>query len=414
MASDAQARTYEAHDRAFQGRIPTPEHELLLCVAGPLAQREAHRDRAARLRQTVDVSTLIGQLQRHRLEALLGGRILALGSSPAPALVASVRRAADAGRRIAAAQELVTLGVLAALDAAEVRSVPLKGPLLAAALHGDAALRVSTDIDVLVAPEDLAAAVQVVGSLGWTPRHAWPRARMPLLHEEMGRAGTVPGVELHWRVHFYEREASAAMLRRAVKDPAAGWRLAPADELAMLILVWARDGFAGLRTPVDIAAWWDRHADATQQPVLGPFVRDHPRLRRAVVTAATILEDLVGVPARALVGDVPGLPRRSLIARRLADPLLTLSDNQGIAEVSLMDALVAPTSDLPRFLRRQVVLPADIARERFPESRSAALASAGHAVRVVRRYALAVLPAPHAETPTLAAIRAVIDGRRTA
>jgi hypothetical protein len=43
----------------------------------------------------------------------------------------------------------------------------------------------------------------------------------------------------------------------------------------------ARDGFAGLRHPTDIAAWWDAHGDEVRSPVLEPTATAHPALRRA-------------------------------------------------------------------------------------------------------------------------------------
>src|SRR4029079_8012665 len=99
------------------------------------------------------------------------------------------------------------------------------------------------------------------GAVGWRERRrgrerdTLRRARLPRLHRELFHE-TLPPLELHWRIHWYEESFAAAALARA-QPTNEGWRrLQPADELASLLLFLARDGFAGLRQTVDVAAWW--------------------------------------------------------------------------------------------------------------------------------------------------------------
>ena len=70
---------------------------------------------------------------------------------------------------------------------------------------------------------------------------------------------SLPRVELHWRVHWYERQLRRRRPRAGRVKPAAASRsqMQPLDGLVALMLFYARDGFAGLRYPADAAAWWD-------------------------------------------------------------------------------------------------------------------------------------------------------------
>ena len=217
--------------------------------------------------------------------------------------------------------ELATLRVATALEASGVPNVPLKGPLLARALHGDPGMRQSRDVDVLVERGKLELAAGALGPLGWR-REDGPAAD-PILHVRLVHDDALPDIELHWRVHWYETEFGARALARAQPDPTGVRRLCPVDDLAALMLYHARDGFAGLRHPSDIAAWWDAQEPAPS-PLVEPIVRSYPSLTRALVASATLLEGLGGRPCRrsrrasvapALGSARSGRPRQSPDAR---------------------------------------------------------------------------------------------------
>ena len=84
----------------------------------------------------------------------------------------------------------------------------MKGPLLAEAIYGDPGRRLSSDIDLLVAPEQLRSAVEVVRRLGYAaPTDYVQDSGLPLLHFGLvHERRELPPVELHWRVHWYERD----------------------------------------------------------------------------------------------------------------------------------------------------------------------------------------------------------------
>jgi hypothetical protein len=94
---------------------------------------------------------------------------------------------------------------------------------------------------------------------------------LPLLHFVLvHERGELPPVELHWRVHWYERSFARERLLPPAVDPPGDWRPAPADELAALLLFYARDGFIDLRLASDLGAWWDVHGAELSRELLGP------------------------------------------------------------------------------------------------------------------------------------------------
>jgi hypothetical protein len=140
-------------------------------------------------------------------------------------------------------------GVLRAFDQSDIRAIPLKGPFLAERLYGNAALRVSRDLDLLVCKTDLPRAEAVLGAIGFVPGTAddyhcpWHRLNATL--------------ELHHDVEnplaFDFQVASA--LQRAQPASFQGeccWRLASEDELLFLCLHAARHRFERLSLVIDL------------------------------------------------------------------------------------------------------------------------------------------------------------------
>ena len=303
-----------------------------------------------------------------------------------PPFAEAVRTETAAAARAGALLELATLRVASALEAEGIPNVPLKGPLLARALHGDAAMRVSRDIDVLVARADLWPAARALAPMGW---RAHEGDGDPVLHLVLAHEEALPEVELHWRMHWYEAQFGARALARAHAGPDGVRRLDALDEAASLLLYHARDGLAGLRHPIDAAAWWDAHGDADGPPLLAPIADAHPGLIRALGASAAVLDGLVGVPAGRLIATAP----RTWAVRRaigLANPLMEGEPQQITAEIALVDGLLAPAGERGAFLRRRALpspreLPARAAR------RPLAVARIEHVLRLARRCLLAMM-----------------------
>jgi hypothetical protein len=368
------------------------ERQVILYSAGTAAHRAAGRARARRLTGELNWLGLVGTLRSRKLLPVLGPRILELAEGRAGGeLAAAVEQALEAGRRQGAFLQLVSQRMTASLAAAGIRSAPLKGPMLGEAIYGDLGRRLSSDIDLLVSPDELEAAVEVVRGLGYdAPTDYVEDCGLPLLHSTLlHERGELPPVELHWRIHWYERSFAQDRLLPPSADALGLWRPAPADELAALLLFYARDGFIDLRQASDLSAWWDVYGAELAPGALDEPLGAYPALGRVLSVAAEVAEKIVGLPARQIIG---GLPRRGLrerVAVRLANPHPRSSQPQLYADIGLIDGLLMPLGGSRAFVRRQLFPPAQVleahARHR---SRPRARSSLGRAAGVLLRYAL--------------------------
>jgi hypothetical protein len=386
-----------AGSSGFGMGAPTPgrqtvEHELVLLLAGTQSSREARSEEAVALLGQVEPLRLSALLDRLRVKVLLGRRLLTLGHDIDPWLENEITVATEIGRQRGLGHELVTLGLLAALEHAGIRTLPLKGSSLARELYGDAGARAAGDIDVLVAPEDLSQAIAVISEKGWRWNQRVSRAaEMPLLHEALTHP-TLPRVELHWRVHWYERWFAADALARAEEPrPHQPLVMRPADGLAALILFYARDGFSGLRTAADVAAWWDSRCSGQDANVmLAEVIDSYPELAGPLRVGGQLLGSLVGLPTSRHGG-----PFRWRVAAELATPYYEPGPAQIRANTSLIDVLLAPPGGVADALRRE--------RQKVPKELERPLtigdglgvhrARFDHLLRMSRRWLLGGLPA---------------------
>jgi hypothetical protein len=366
------------------------ERQLILLSAGTAARRQAMQTRAGCLLRDVDWSRLAQMLSMRKLLTILGPRILELaGDSTSDEFVEAVERAIEAGRRHGALLQMVTLRMVAMLSDAGIPSAPLKGPLLGERIYGHAGRRLSNDIDLLVAPERLREAVEVIRGLGYgASRDHVDSSGLPQLHYVLvDEQGSLPPVELHWRVHWYERLFACERLLPAVAGKSGEWLPAPADELAALLLFYARDGFVDLRGATDLGAWWDVYGEDVHPSALAELLRRYPDLARPILAAAGAAERLVGLPARQIVGDAHNPALRERVAVRLANPNPRSSQSQLYADIGLIDGLLSPPGGLGTFARRQLLPPRDVLDQHARHSgRARARSRLGRCVGVLGRY----------------------------
>jgi hypothetical protein len=368
------------------------ERRLILLSAGTATRRRVMHERAGRLIEEVDWTALTEALRVRRLLTVLGPRILELAEGRAGNDFAqAVQQAIDAGRRHSAYLQLVSLRISAMLAEVGIRSTALKGPLMGEAIYGDPGRRLSSDIDLLVAPEHLQAAVEVVRGLGYGAPTDYvlddglPQLHFTLVHER----GELPPVELHWRIHWYERRFACERLLPAAVDPPEGWRPAPADELAALLLFYARDGFIDLRLASDLGAWWDVHGADLPPGALDELLRVYPALARVIPAAAEVAERTVGLPATQILGDAHELGPRGRMAIRLANPNPRSSRSQLYADMGLIDGLLMPKGGLGAFVRRQLLPPPEVLDQQARHGgRRQARSRLGRGAGVLARYGL--------------------------
>jgi hypothetical protein len=251
-------------------------------------------------------------------------------------------------------------------------------------------------VDLLVPPGALARAVEVVGGLGYEPpTDPTDKAGLPLLHFALGHAqGELPPIELHWRIHWYETAfAAERLLPQATASPPE-WQARAADQLAALLLYYARDGFLDLRLAADLAAWWDRFGQELAPGALAEVGSSYPALLPPIRAGALAAECVVGLPGKLLLGSSARPRSRERLAIRFADPFPRVSEKQAYAEMSLVDGLLAPPGTFGAFLQRQLVAPAE--RGGTEDASGGSLAFTGrflHRCGIFFRFAVALIGA---------------------
>ena len=147
------------------------------------------------LLRTANVNGIVPLLHRH---------LLAAGNRPVPAEVRdALRKRQAASTQAGLLLTAALVEALRALAAAGIEPIPFKGPLLAAAVYGDLGLRPFRDVDILVRPSELPAAVDVLRRIGWSvaPGQGAPATRLRCAWVSdllLARGNTL--LELHWRL----------------------------------------------------------------------------------------------------------------------------------------------------------------------------------------------------------------------
>jgi Uncharacterised nucleotidyltransferase len=340
--------------------VIAPEQELMRLLVSTGATRAARAPRLQTLAAAADGERLDQLARAQSLLPLVAARL----QEAAPGLVPDVVRERAAGitqetRHWGVAVEVVTERLAAALERSGIPAIALKGPIMARELYGDPGLRVTSDIDLLVSRTDFTRAVEILSDQGYAAESIvnWTDG-LPLFEATLQpTAPWSPIIDLHWRLHWSDDGFSADALARSVPPDGRTPRLlAPLDQLAALLMIYARDGFWGLRGAADVAAWWDRHGEDMPAGGLDARLAAHPALADSIVAAATVAERLVGVPA---ARTVPGRAAR----RRSTTRAIRLANWDGSVPPARMEAarLLADVLVSPPGLRR-----AAIARRAWP------------------------------------------------
>ena len=191
-------------------------------------------------------------------------------------------------------------------------------------------------------------------------------------------------------MHWYERRFAVDALERA--EPTASGeplRMQPLDGLIALMLFYARDGFSGLRfPPMSRRGGTFRCGDSPGRWPADVVTERYPALIAPVCVASGLLSALVGLPIRA--GESPF---RWRVAEGLASPFLDGGGRQAEANAGLTDLLLAPPRSAGDAMRRVLHNAPSDPFGPAGTMTEARRASAGHLLRVARRWALAFAPA---------------------
>ncbi len=183
-----------------------PEIELLLCCARTHIDPATAKRIKTLLQTDIDWTYLLRTARRHGVMPLLYWSLHTTYPETVPqATLAQLRDhfQTNTRRNIFLTKELLRL--LNLFEAHGVPAVPLKGPVLAVSVYGDSSLRQFTDLDILVHPQDVSKARNLLISQGY---RAWryhqqtsaqKTASLQVQYESnfVSDDGKV-GVELHW------------------------------------------------------------------------------------------------------------------------------------------------------------------------------------------------------------------------
>lgn len=250
------------------------------------------------------------------MQGMLAARAERLG---APRKGAAATQLSLAGRRIARQHGLHAIEAAraqAALDAAGVASVVLKGVVLAGLVYETPAERSYRDVDLLVARRDFDRGLRALEGIGLreeSPEAVRSAYRDHHFHAVLGGKGR-PFVELHWGVTRPDDPYSLDVDALLADACTFGELRAPHPDTHVLVALVSlmRDGFSQLKPVVDIdrivraglPVRWDRVARLAAEGGLGAALRAALELAHALLgtPVADALETLppLGVSGRRL------------------------------------------------------------------------------------------------------------------
>lgn len=235
----------------------------------------AARDVATETLTEADWERLMALAQQHHVAPVLYARLKKRGITPPQAIAEQLRQIylTSATRNLHLFQELGK--ILLALQTAHLPVILLKGACLAETVYGNIALRPMNDVDLLIKPNDMIPAIDVLRELGYTFEHSFEieverRAshHLPPLSKPGGLR-----VEMHWTIvnpryqaqfHSDDLEQLWSRANPATIRGVPVLMFSPIDLLMHLCLhasVHHRFDGAGLRDYLDIALVIHQYGD---------------------------------------------------------------------------------------------------------------------------------------------------------
>jgi len=236
-----------------------PEEELLLCCARTGRPEEMVTRIGALLQKGMDWGYLLQTAHTHGVAPLLYWHLSAACPDAVPENAFNHLQDhfyANGLHNLFLTRELLKL--LNVFGAHGIPAVPYKGPVLAASVYGNLALRQFIDLDIMVHRHDVLEAKELLALLGYRPQHQLTSAQEAALLGLRGqyvftRDDGESTVELHWEVteHFSFSLDTERLWRRLEQIPLGGEiipTLSPEDTLLILCAhgskhLWERLGW---------------------------------------------------------------------------------------------------------------------------------------------------------------------------
>ncbi len=186
--------------------VDRPEAKLLLCCAQVIEESERAAPICKLLREEIDWPYLLRMALPHGMMPLLYWHLNATcpEAVPKPAMDRLRERFLDNTRRnLFLTGELLRL--LNLFEAQQIPAVPYKGPVLAATVYGNLALRHFYDVDILVHRRDVPRARELLISAGYRPEFQLTQEQEVALlrygfEQPFIREDGTSIVELHWEI----------------------------------------------------------------------------------------------------------------------------------------------------------------------------------------------------------------------
>lgn len=197
-----------------------------------------------------DWAALLALAETHGLVPFLHTRLASVASALPSHVRATLHQAYMTNAAQAMLFEYELTDVQARFKTENIPLVAFKGVPLAKTLYGDAAVRPTVDVDVMVREADLDRSRALLEQAGWTPNHLWQ------IHynfvKEVGGAEVL--LELHWTS---QREGEYPIPPERFWEEAHegpnGWEFSHEMTLLILVLHTVRHQFEPYRQLVDVA-----------------------------------------------------------------------------------------------------------------------------------------------------------------
>lgn len=181
------------------------ELSFLLFILREAKERDEQRMREYASKTKWD--SFIQLALHHRVYPIVYSKLSQIRSSCIPADVMETLRYhynANVLKMMQLTREMNT--ICGRLSASGIRTLILKGPVLAVQLYGDMAHRTSKDLDILIDIEDLESAEEVMAQLGYEAEDkptAKPNWKTKTHHLSFWHKENAVQVEVHWRINPY-------------------------------------------------------------------------------------------------------------------------------------------------------------------------------------------------------------------
>jgi hypothetical protein len=183
------------------------EEKLLLACSRPQVDRENTEQICVLLKEEMDWEWIIKAARFHGVIPLLYRHLKAAcpGSVPTEVYLDLQKvYLLNTRRNLILARELI--GILRDLQEHGIQAVPFKGPALAMMAYGDIACRSFSDLDIMVAKDDVLSARDVLLSRGYRPQVAFTAKQernilKNVCEYNFVRSNPSAFVEVHWKFH---------------------------------------------------------------------------------------------------------------------------------------------------------------------------------------------------------------------